>query len=149
MYNLYEHEQDDEIIEEMPVRTTAELKEVRKDEILAVVTPAAWQQVRLRINNHEKIYSRVLEASLSTIARVREKFWSWLQQCRSELMTAGRAIDATLAEALEKWVVAGLGFPNEVLGRQAGIEKARSREEAADTFTDLSRWIIDHYGENY
>ncbi len=126
--NLFDDEEDDDIIEDVPTKTTAELKEVKKDEILAVITPAAWQQARLRINNHERIYFRVPEANLSTIARVREKFWSWLQECRNEAMTVGSATDATLEEALDEWNVTGLRFQNEVLERQAAIEKEHEKQ---------------------
>ncbi len=112
---MFEDEEDDDVIEETSERRTAELNEVRKDEILAGVTPAAWQQAPLRINNHGRIFFRIPEASLSTIARVREKFCSWLRQCRSELMTVGSATDATLDEALDEWNVTGLGFQKEVV----------------------------------
>ncbi len=87
--NLFEDKEDDDLIEDAPMKTTPELNDVRKDEILAVITPAAWQQTCLRINKHERIFSRISEANLSTITRVQEKFWSWLQQCRDELMTVG------------------------------------------------------------
>ncbi len=69
--DLFEDEEEDDIIEDAPAKKTAEL-----NELLAVISQAEWQQARLIINNHERIYFRVLDASLSTIARVREQFWS-------------------------------------------------------------------------
>ncbi len=98
-------EEDDDDVETVPSASIAERNEVRKEEILTGVSARAWQDARERVNNHEKIYCMVPEERLSTIAKIREKFWYWLQQCRSELMTVGSATDATLDEAMSEWGV--------------------------------------------
>ncbi len=43
-------------------------------------------------------------------------------------MTIGCATDATLEEALEEWNVTGLGFQNQVLQRQAGLENEHKKQ---------------------
>ena len=53
--------------------------EARKEEVLALIPAAAWQKARERINGQERILMRRPNENLSSITRIRDKFWGWLK----------------------------------------------------------------------
>ncbi len=57
--NKFGDEEDDDVSEVMPTASVAERKEARKEEILTGVSAQDWQEARLRINNHERLFCRV------------------------------------------------------------------------------------------
>ena len=56
-------------------------------------------------------------------------------------MTVGSATEAKLEEALEEWNETGLGFQNDVFGRQADVETEHEKQvqEAVRKLTNPSQ----------
>ncbi len=67
---------DDEMdVEQARIVRNDKRNKARKEEVLAVVQAAAWQKARERINGQERILMRCPNENLSSIARIRGKFW--------------------------------------------------------------------------
>ena len=103
---------DDEMdIEQAKVVRNDEHNEARKEEVLVVIPAAAWQRAKERVKGQERIFLKRSDDKLSSIARIREKFWGWLKHSRpNELLNVNSASVATLDEALEQWCVIDSGF---------------------------------------
>ena len=67
--------------------------------------------------------------NLSSIARIREKFWGWLKHDRpNELLNVNSVSEATVEEALEQWCVVDVDFVNFMDAHQEEMRKDLEEE---------------------
>ncbi len=102
MFSLHESE-DDMNVQETHTSTLHEQNEARKKVVRAGIPTNVWQAAKERVSRHEKALFGTAQQSFGGIAKIRERFWGWLQHNRpKELLTAASVTEATLQEALEQ-----------------------------------------------
>ncbi len=82
VFSLHESE-DDMDVQETHTTTLQEQNGTRKEEVLAGILRKVWQAAKERVNRHEKALYGTAQEPLAGIAKIRERFWGWLQHDRS------------------------------------------------------------------
>ena len=97
-------------VEQARIARIDERNEARKEEVLAYIPAAAWQKAPERINGQERIFMRRPDEALSSIARVREKFWDWLKHSRPDELLCKQCLRNNVGGSFRAMVCSGCRF---------------------------------------